>query len=190
MLFLQTALSDYCGYMMLSNASLAALNQRLDSPVPISNFRANIIVEGCQAFEEVGSLLFFLCVLSVSVCLCLSLSLCVCVCVFVYIACTLQNMAHKQNITEMRCYVGMLYFYWRMLLPKYLRILCHSQKKCTVFIFCLFFSLKKLWIIMIIKTTLKGAHCPEQSKKKKRRKDKAQKKKKKKTSIASAVCFF
>ena len=52
---LQTALSDYCGYMLLGDASLAALNQRLTNPVPISNFRANIIVDGCPAFEEVGS---------------------------------------------------------------------------------------------------------------------------------------
>ncbi|KAK7493476.1 hypothetical protein BaRGS_00015376 [Batillaria attramentaria] len=47
-----TALSDYCGYMVLSNPSLDALNQRLSDPVPISNFRANIIVDGCAPFEE------------------------------------------------------------------------------------------------------------------------------------------
>ena len=69
MFFLETALSDYCGYMMLSNASLAALNQRLDSPVPISNFRANIIVDGCEAFEEVR-ILFLLSFLCVCVCVC------------------------------------------------------------------------------------------------------------------------
>ncbi|XP_076442093.1 mitochondrial amidoxime-reducing component 1-like [Babylonia areolata] len=47
-----TALSDYCGYMLLSNPSLAALNSRLTNPVPISNFRANIIVDSCHAFDE------------------------------------------------------------------------------------------------------------------------------------------
>lgn len=46
------ALSDYCGYMLLSNPSLAALNQRLAVPVPIDNFRANIIVDQCSAFDE------------------------------------------------------------------------------------------------------------------------------------------
>ncbi|XP_041351133.1 uncharacterized protein LOC121370098 [Gigantopelta aegis] len=47
-----TAFSDYCAYMVLSNPSLAALNERLDDQVPIDNFRANIIVDGCEAFAE------------------------------------------------------------------------------------------------------------------------------------------
>ncbi|XP_005109547.1 mitochondrial amidoxime-reducing component 1 [Aplysia californica] len=46
------AFSDYCGYMVLSNASLADLNTRLETAVPITNFRANIIVDDCGAYEE------------------------------------------------------------------------------------------------------------------------------------------
>ncbi|XP_071080529.1 mitochondrial amidoxime-reducing component 1-like [Haliotis cracherodii] len=47
-----TAFSDYCSYMVLSNASLRALNDRLANPVPILNFRANIIVDDCDPFAE------------------------------------------------------------------------------------------------------------------------------------------
>ncbi|KAK6181651.1 hypothetical protein SNE40_009466 [Patella caerulea] len=47
-----TAFSDYCSYMVLSNPSLNQLNERLDKPVPILNFRANIIADGCEAFAE------------------------------------------------------------------------------------------------------------------------------------------
>ncbi|XP_067682087.1 mitochondrial amidoxime-reducing component 1-like [Haliotis asinina] len=47
-----TALSDYCSYMILSNASLRELNTRLAKPVPILNFRANIIVDDCESFAE------------------------------------------------------------------------------------------------------------------------------------------
>ncbi|XP_005104806.1 mitochondrial amidoxime-reducing component 1 [Aplysia californica] len=46
------ALADNCGYMVVSNASLADLNTRLETPVPITNFRANIIVDDCSAFAE------------------------------------------------------------------------------------------------------------------------------------------
>lgn len=46
------AFSDYCAYMVLSNASLNDLNKRLDNPVPITNFRANIIVDDCEAYAE------------------------------------------------------------------------------------------------------------------------------------------
>jgi hypothetical protein len=49
----QAALSDYCGYMLLGEESLKALNQYLDSPVPMSNFRANIIAKRSPAFDEV-----------------------------------------------------------------------------------------------------------------------------------------
>ncbi|ESO82966.1 hypothetical protein LOTGIDRAFT_134202 [Lottia gigantea] len=47
-----TAFSDYCSYMVLSNSSLKALNQKLDKEVPILNFRANIIADNCDAFAE------------------------------------------------------------------------------------------------------------------------------------------
>jgi uncharacterized protein YcbX len=46
------AFADHNGYMLLSNASLADLNSRLNKPVPISNFRANIIIEDCEPYAE------------------------------------------------------------------------------------------------------------------------------------------
>lgn len=48
----KVALSDYCSYMLLSNASLKDLNTRLESPVPITNFRANIIIDDCEPYAE------------------------------------------------------------------------------------------------------------------------------------------
>jgi len=38
--------------MMVSEASLEDLNTRLDEQVPINRFRPNILVSGCEAFEE------------------------------------------------------------------------------------------------------------------------------------------
>ncbi|CAL1529446.1 unnamed protein product [Lymnaea stagnalis] len=46
------AFSDYCGYMVFSMTSLADLNSRLEKPVPVTNFRANIIVDGSSAYSE------------------------------------------------------------------------------------------------------------------------------------------
>ncbi|XP_069116383.1 mitochondrial amidoxime-reducing component 1-like isoform X2 [Argopecten irradians] len=46
------AFSDYCGYMLMSATSLAELNKRLAEPVTMLNFRANIVVDGCPAFDE------------------------------------------------------------------------------------------------------------------------------------------
>ncbi|XP_060079587.1 mitochondrial amidoxime-reducing component 1-like [Ylistrum balloti] len=46
------AFSDYCGYMLMSSASLKELNKRLAEPVTMLNFRANIVVDGCAAFDE------------------------------------------------------------------------------------------------------------------------------------------
>ncbi|CAG5121383.1 unnamed protein product [Candidula unifasciata] len=46
------AFADYCGYMLLSKASLMELNGRLQKSVPITNFRANIIIEDCEPFAE------------------------------------------------------------------------------------------------------------------------------------------
>lgn len=46
------AFSDYCGYMLMSATSLVELNKRLAEPVTMLNFRANIVVDGCPAFDE------------------------------------------------------------------------------------------------------------------------------------------
>ena len=59
----QVAYPDCSPVMILSEASLADLNTRMEKKVKINNFRPNIVVTGCSAFEEVsGSLL--LCIMS------------------------------------------------------------------------------------------------------------------------------
>lgn len=59
----QVAYPDCSPVMILSEASLADLNTRMEKKVKIDNFRPNIVVTGCSAFEEVsGSLL--LCIMS------------------------------------------------------------------------------------------------------------------------------
>ncbi|MFE8597676.1 MOSC domain-containing protein [Archangium violaceum] len=40
--------------LIISEASLADLNQRLAQPVPMSRFRPNLVVDGCEAFAEDG----------------------------------------------------------------------------------------------------------------------------------------
>lgn len=47
-----TAFSDYCGYMLMGEESLNDLNNRLEKPVTMLNFRPNIVVSGCPAYEE------------------------------------------------------------------------------------------------------------------------------------------
>ena len=47
-----TAFSDGFPVLLTSQASLDDLNSRLDKPVPMSRFRPNIVVTGCDAFEE------------------------------------------------------------------------------------------------------------------------------------------
>ena len=37
---------------MLSNASLADLNRRLDRPLPMNRFRPNIVIDGVDAYAE------------------------------------------------------------------------------------------------------------------------------------------
>lgn len=49
----QMAFADNCSYNVLTKASIHLLNQRLQKPVTASNFRPNIVVEGCPAFAEV-----------------------------------------------------------------------------------------------------------------------------------------
>jgi uncharacterized protein YcbX len=49
----QVLYADYAPFMLLSEASLNDLNSRLENPVTVRNFRPNILVKDCQAFEEV-----------------------------------------------------------------------------------------------------------------------------------------
>ena len=58
MFLAQVAYPDCSPIMILSEASLADLNTRLEKKVKMDQFRPNIVVTGCDAFEEVrGSLL-------------------------------------------------------------------------------------------------------------------------------------
>lgn len=53
MFLAQVAYPDCCPIMILSEASLADLNTRLEKKVKMDQFRPNIVVTGCDAFEEV-----------------------------------------------------------------------------------------------------------------------------------------
>ena len=46
------AYADGYPFLMLSTASLADLNARLDTPLPIDRFRPNIVLDGCAPYEE------------------------------------------------------------------------------------------------------------------------------------------
>ncbi|XP_058389658.1 mitochondrial amidoxime reducing component 2 isoform X1 [Diceros bicornis minor] len=50
--YYQVAYPDCSPVMILSEASLADLNTRLEKKVKMENFRPNIVVTGCDAFEE------------------------------------------------------------------------------------------------------------------------------------------
>jgi len=50
----QTAFSDGFPLMLLSEASLAELNGRLQAPVSMNRFRPNLVVSGCEPFDEDG----------------------------------------------------------------------------------------------------------------------------------------
>jgi uncharacterized protein YcbX len=47
-----TAFSDQFPFLMISQASLDALNERLPIPLPINRFRPNIFIEGCEPWAE------------------------------------------------------------------------------------------------------------------------------------------
>jgi len=47
-----TAFSDGFPILLISQASLDDLNGRLESPVPMTRFRPNLVVSGCKAFAE------------------------------------------------------------------------------------------------------------------------------------------
>jgi uncharacterized protein YcbX len=44
--------ADSCPFMVLSEASLADLNDRLDEPLPVDRFRPSFVVQGCDAYAE------------------------------------------------------------------------------------------------------------------------------------------
>jgi uncharacterized protein YcbX len=57
MFLAQVAYPDCSPILMLSEASLADLNTRMEKKAKVENFRPNIVVTGCHAFEEVRDLL-------------------------------------------------------------------------------------------------------------------------------------
>jgi len=47
-----TAFSDGFPILLISQASLDDLNSRLETPVPMTRFRPNLVISGCEAFAE------------------------------------------------------------------------------------------------------------------------------------------
>ena len=47
-----TAFADAYPLLVLSEASLADLNQRLESPLPLNRFRPNVVLSGIEAYDE------------------------------------------------------------------------------------------------------------------------------------------
>ena len=61
----QVSFADAFPFLLVSEASLADLNTRLETPLPMNRFRPNIVVAGCEPYEEdtwkqvqIGSTLF------------------------------------------------------------------------------------------------------------------------------------
>ncbi|MCF6235517.1 MAG: MOSC domain-containing protein [Gammaproteobacteria bacterium] len=50
----QTAFSDGFPLLLISQASLDDLNERLEVPIEMARFRPNLVVDGCDAFAEDG----------------------------------------------------------------------------------------------------------------------------------------
>jgi uncharacterized protein len=48
----QVGLADGFPFLLVSEASLAHLNARLEQPVPMNRFRPNLVVRGCEPFAE------------------------------------------------------------------------------------------------------------------------------------------
>ncbi|NEQ49067.1 MAG: MOSC domain-containing protein [Leptolyngbya sp. SIO3F4] len=44
--------SDAYPFLLISEASLADLNSRLEQPIPMNRFRPNLVVQGCEPFAE------------------------------------------------------------------------------------------------------------------------------------------
>ncbi|KAK3092786.1 hypothetical protein FSP39_007202 [Pinctada imbricata] len=47
-----SAYSDFGAYLVTNEASLEDLNERLEKKVTMTNFRPNIVIKGCKAFDE------------------------------------------------------------------------------------------------------------------------------------------
>jgi uncharacterized protein YcbX len=52
---LQAAFSDFAGYLVATERSLAAVNEKLEEKVTMKNFRPTIMIDGCAAFDEVST---------------------------------------------------------------------------------------------------------------------------------------
>ncbi len=50
----QVGLADGFPFLLISEASLADLNSRLEHPLPMNRFRPNLVSGGCEAFAEDG----------------------------------------------------------------------------------------------------------------------------------------
>lgn len=50
----QVSFVDGFPFLLISEASLQDLNERLEEPVPMNRFRPNLVVSGCEAFAEDG----------------------------------------------------------------------------------------------------------------------------------------
>ena len=48
----RTGFSDGFPLLLISKPSLDDLNSRMDTPLPMKRFRPNIVVDGCEAYEE------------------------------------------------------------------------------------------------------------------------------------------
>lgn len=48
----QVSFADGFPFLLISEASLAELNNRLESPVPMNRFRPNLVVSGCEPYAE------------------------------------------------------------------------------------------------------------------------------------------
>lgn len=48
----EVSFADAYPYLLMSDASLEDLNSRLPSPLPMNRFRPNLVVKGCEPYEE------------------------------------------------------------------------------------------------------------------------------------------
>jgi uncharacterized protein YcbX len=50
----RVSFADGFPFLLINLASVADLNDRLESPVPSDRFRANLVIDGCEAYAEDG----------------------------------------------------------------------------------------------------------------------------------------
>jgi uncharacterized protein YcbX len=48
----RVAFADAFPFLLISEASLADLNARMDTPLPMNRFRPNIVITGCEPYAE------------------------------------------------------------------------------------------------------------------------------------------